>query len=158
MIARGLEASILCANDAGAKPPKTTVWIAPRREIASIAKSAEGIMGTVRCQHALHRGWGHILYTSTTSPFRTPSSLNTPASVSTSCNSWLYVYFSLLLVTGESHMIAVEFPFPFLTCLSMQVYDVDISPSGNQVKLGCEMPLESFLVSRVKAREGFLCQ
>lgn len=43
----GLEASIRCASAAGANPPKTTAWIAPRREIASIAKRAAGIIGTV---------------------------------------------------------------------------------------------------------------
>ena len=42
----GFEASMRCASEADANPPNTTAWIAPRREIARIAKSAEGIMGT----------------------------------------------------------------------------------------------------------------
>jgi hypothetical protein len=34
-----------------AKPPKTTVWTAPSLATASIAKTAAGIMGTMRCQN-----------------------------------------------------------------------------------------------------------
>ena len=55
-------------------------------------------------------------------------------------------------------MIAVASPLPFLTCLSMQLYDVDISPSGNQLKLGCEWPSEIYFVDRANALEGFVCQ
>ena len=55
-------------------------------------------------------------------------------------------------------MIAAASPLLFLTCLSMQLYDVDISPSGNQVKLGCEVPLETVFVDRANALEGFVCQ
>jgi hypothetical protein len=47
IIAFGLEASIRCASDGGEKPLNTTACIAPRRAIASIAKRAAGIMGTV---------------------------------------------------------------------------------------------------------------
>ena len=46
MITRGLDASMRWASDAGAKPPKTTAWMAPSREMARRAKSAAGIMGT----------------------------------------------------------------------------------------------------------------
>ena len=45
-MATGFEASILCARDAGANPPNTTAWMAPSREMASVAMSAAGIMGT----------------------------------------------------------------------------------------------------------------
>lgn len=46
MIARGRAASIRCANDWAAKPPKTAAWMAPRRVIASAAMRAAGIIGT----------------------------------------------------------------------------------------------------------------
>ena len=55
-------------------------------------------------------------------------------------------------------MIAVDFPLPLVTCLSKQLKEVDISPSGNHVKLGWEMPFEIFFVDRAKVREGLLCQ
>jgi hypothetical protein len=47
IIARGRAASIRCARAAGAKPPKTAAWIAPRRVIARQAIRAAGIIGTV---------------------------------------------------------------------------------------------------------------
>lgn len=46
MMTRGRAASIRCANDCAAKPPKTAAWMAPRRVIASAAMSAAGIIGT----------------------------------------------------------------------------------------------------------------
>lgn len=45
-IATGFEASIRCAKDAGAKPPKTTACIAPNREMARVPIRAAGIIGT----------------------------------------------------------------------------------------------------------------
>ena len=55
-------------------------------------------------------------------------------------------------------MIAVESPLPLFTCRSTQLYDVDISPSGNQLNEGWETPLGSIFVEIANAREGFLCQ
>lgn len=54
MITRGLDASIRCASDAGANPPKTTAWMAPSREMARRAKRAAGIMGTWEVSY---NGW-----------------------------------------------------------------------------------------------------
>lgn len=45
-MARGREASMRWARACGAKPPKTTVWTAPRREMAKRPMSTAGIMGT----------------------------------------------------------------------------------------------------------------
>ena len=45
MITFGLASSTRAASSAGAKPPKTTEWIAPRRAHAYIAMSASGIIG-----------------------------------------------------------------------------------------------------------------
>ena len=41
----GLASSIRAASSAGAKPPKTTEWIAPRRAQASMAMTASGTIG-----------------------------------------------------------------------------------------------------------------
>src|SRR4051812_29066238 len=46
IIARGRAASMRCARDCGAKPPKTAAWIAPRGVIARAAIRAAGIIGT----------------------------------------------------------------------------------------------------------------
>src|ERR1700712_2672593 len=54
-IATGREASIRCANEAAAKPPKTTAWMAPRRLMANMPMRAAGIMGTISCQPCSHR-------------------------------------------------------------------------------------------------------
>ena len=63
MIALGLEASILCASDAGEKPPKTTACMAPSRDMARMAKRAAGIMGTISCQKGPREGqWGHTVH------------------------------------------------------------------------------------------------
>ena len=35
-----------CAREAAANPPNTTAWMAPRRAVARIANTAEGIIGT----------------------------------------------------------------------------------------------------------------
>jgi hypothetical protein len=107
-IATGFDASIRCAREAAANPPNTTAWIAPSREIASIPIRAAGIIGTVKSsEYHYLAGVGNSLYIKTTSPLFTPSSLSTPAKVSTSFKSCLYVYFSLVFVTGLSKIIAV---------------------------------------------------
>ena len=41
----GLASSMRVASSRGAKPPKTTEWIAPMRAQASIATTASGTMG-----------------------------------------------------------------------------------------------------------------
>ena len=41
----GAASSIRAASPAGAKPPKTTEWIAPSRAQASIATTASGTIG-----------------------------------------------------------------------------------------------------------------
>jgi hypothetical protein len=105
MIALGLDASNLCASDGGEKPPNTTAWMAPMRFIASIAKRAAGIIGTACTVSFLAMFLiiaMDLLYIITTSPLLTPSSLNTPARISTSLKTCLYVYFSLLSLTGLS--------------------------------------------------------
>ena len=45
IIILGLESLILVANSLGAKPPKTTTWIAPNLAHASIDATASGIIG-----------------------------------------------------------------------------------------------------------------
>lgn len=68
-----------------ANPPNTTVWIAPSRLAASMPIKAAGTMGTLRNKPVVQTEEGlYLLYTSTTSPFFTPSSLKTAAKVSTS--------------------------------------------------------------------------
>lgn len=54
MIARGRAASIRCARDCAANPPKTAAWMAPSRVIASAAISAVGIIGTAECGQTLN--------------------------------------------------------------------------------------------------------
>ena len=51
-------------------------------------------------------------------------------------------------------MMASAAPLPFSTCLSTQLKHVEISPSGNQLKLGCETPEASCLVERDKDLVG----
>ena len=45
MTAFGAVSSMRTASSFGAKPPKTTEWIAPRRAQASMATAASGIIG-----------------------------------------------------------------------------------------------------------------
>jgi hypothetical protein len=61
MMARGRAASIRCANDCAAKPPKTAAWMAPRRVIASAAMSAAGIIGTMGRVGVVSGGFGWYL-------------------------------------------------------------------------------------------------
>ena len=44
-ISLGLASSMRLASSLGAKPPKTTEWIAPSRAHASIAMTASGTIG-----------------------------------------------------------------------------------------------------------------
>jgi hypothetical protein len=44
-ITRGFASSMRMASSLGAKPPKTTEWMAPIRAQASIAIAASGIIG-----------------------------------------------------------------------------------------------------------------
>lgn len=55
-------------------------------------------------------------------------------------------------------MIAVRWPCPSITCLSTQLYVVDISPSWNQDQCGWIIPSCKVFSDQVSVRDGLVCQ